>query len=109
VLTTRTRSGSSKRGKTIWLNGAPINLNTILDGSGAGWTLEEAFAINSVGQILAIGVNGIGQSESVVLTPLAETPIPTALPLFAAGLAAIGLGLLRKKVPVLAAFDQFLV
>ena len=42
---------------------------------------------------------GIASSENVTFTPVAETetPIPAALPLFATGLAALGLLGWRRK------------
>jgi probable HAF family extracellular repeat protein len=43
---------------TIW-NGSTIqDLNSLLDSSGTGWTLETALAINSVGQIVGAGYKG---------------------------------------------------
>jgi hypothetical protein len=45
--------GSNKA--TIWDGITPIDLSTLLDSSGAGWTLSQATAINSVGQIVGRG------------------------------------------------------
>ena len=74
-----------------------FDLNTLLDSSGAGWTLQLALGINSSGQIVGYGLNELGQTEGFLLTPNAETPLPAALPLFATGLGALGLFGWRRK------------
>jgi probable HAF family extracellular repeat protein len=62
------------------------DLNTLLDSTGAGWTLEEAYCINDSGQILGTGINPGGQTDAFLLTPVPE---PSALALLCVG--AIGL------------------
>jgi probable HAF family extracellular repeat protein len=53
---------------TLWNNGIPVDLNTMLDVSGNGWVLEQAFAINDLGQIVGWGeFNGV--QEAFLLTP----------------------------------------
>jgi probable HAF family extracellular repeat protein len=46
-----------------------LDLNQLLDGSGAGWTLNNAYAINDSGWIVGSGNNG-----SFLLTPVPEPP-----------------------------------
>jgi probable HAF family extracellular repeat protein len=52
----------------IWANGAMTDLNTLLDQTGAGWTLIEARAINDAGQIAGVGNFG-GANHAFRLTP----------------------------------------
>lgn len=63
-----------------------IDLNSLLDASGKGWTLEVATAINNNGQIVGFGVNPFGNSEAFLLTPV---PIPGAVWLFGSGLLTL--------------------
>ena len=51
---------------------AMIDLNSVLDDSGAGWVLEEAIAINDDGVIAGSGVHN-GTSRAFVLTPIGGT------------------------------------
>ena len=92
----------------LWDDGTPINLGTLLDSSGAGWTLENAFAINLVGQIVGVGEDGQGNIQAFLLTPCATcvpvpyspysvTPNPASLPLFATGLGMMCLFGWRRK------------
>jgi hypothetical protein len=46
------------------------DLNTLLDASGIGWSLREAFAINNAGQIVGLGRNPAGQDRGFLLTPV---------------------------------------
>ncbi len=50
----------------------PINLNTVLDSSGAGWTVVTAYGINTAHQIVGQARNSSGQNHAVLLT-LANT------------------------------------
>jgi len=52
----------------IWVNGTMTDLNTLLDASGAGWTVIEARAINDAGQIAGVGNFG-GANHAFRLTP----------------------------------------
>jgi probable HAF family extracellular repeat protein len=61
------------------------NLNSLLDSSGAGWTLTYGGAINDAGQIVGQGRNPNGFSHAFLLTPVPE-PTTLMLPLLWAGL-----------------------
>lgn len=52
----------------ICANGTILDLNQMLDKTGAGWTLVEARAINDAGQIAGVGVYG-GSNRAFRLTP----------------------------------------
>ena len=61
----------------IYAGGSMTDLNTLLDTSGAGWTLVQATDINDVGQIVGIGTYG-GDNHGFLLTPLPQvTQQPT--------------------------------
>jgi probable HAF family extracellular repeat protein len=49
-------------------NGVMRDLNSLLDASAAGWVLEEAYAINDLGQIIGTGSFG-GQTHGFLLSP----------------------------------------
>jgi probable HAF family extracellular repeat protein len=69
----------------IWNGTTPISLSTLLDASGAGWTILEATAINNVGQIVGIGShNGVGQN-AVLLTPSSTLQVSPASNIAASG------------------------
>jgi probable HAF family extracellular repeat protein len=85
----------------IWDDGVMLNLNTLLDSSGTGWTLEYALGINNSGQIVGVGLNPLGQMNGFLLSP---TPLPAALPLFASGLGIMGWLARRRKQKAAAAF-----
>jgi probable HAF family extracellular repeat protein len=77
----------------VYENGHLIDLGALFEGS--GWYLLNALDINDKGQIL-VAANHTGfdrsWSTTLLLTPdAAPVPIPTALPLFASGLAALGI------------------
>jgi probable HAF family extracellular repeat protein len=98
----------------IWSGGTQLNLNTLLDASGAGWALGIAIAMNDFGMIVGTGRNGLGQTRAFLLTPCEEcipipceswvnptppspVPVPAALPLFASGVGGLGFfGLWRR-------------
>jgi len=57
------------------------NLNTLVDGSAAGWTLEEAFNLNDAGQIMGVGhfdpdgPGGVSPTiRGYLLTPVVPEP-----------------------------------
>lgn len=52
----------------IWNGSSMVDLNTLLDASGAGWTLAEARAINDAGQIVGTGTYA-GSEHAFLLTP----------------------------------------
>src|SRR5688572_16732674 len=65
------------------------DLNELVDASAAGWTLNEAWGINSAGQIVGFGQHG-GEFTRVpfLLTPVPEPAAAVAAPLAAAALLA---------------------
>lgn len=77
---------------TLWNSiGAPQDLNSLLDSSGAGWLLESAVGINDAGQIVGYGRIGGGfVDHGVLLTPVPE---PTTVATLIGSLAL----LLRKR------------
>ena len=57
-------------------NGTMLDLNQMLDKTGAGWTLVEARAVNDAGQIAGVGVYG-GSNHAFRLTPITtQSPVP---------------------------------
>ena len=50
-----------------------IDLNTLIPAD-SGWTIHDARAINSKGQIAAIGYKAGGQGHAVLLTPTSDSP-----------------------------------
>jgi hypothetical protein len=46
-----------------------VNLNTLLDGSGAGWKVVQAYGINTVHQIVGQAADSKGRLHAVLLTP----------------------------------------
>lgn len=53
-----------------------LDLNTLLDASGAGWELISATAINNSGQIVGQGIHN-GVPRAFLLTPIAASPQDT--------------------------------
>jgi uncharacterized membrane protein len=53
----------------LWRDGGVFELQSLLDASGAGWTLTSAAAINNRGQIVGTGLYN-GQPRSFLMTPL---------------------------------------
>jgi probable HAF family extracellular repeat protein len=60
----------------VWDGSTMIDLNTLMDSSGAGWTLLDARAINDRGQIVGVGTLA-GVRRAYLLTP--GQPIPGGL------------------------------
>ncbi|MDY6055041.1 hypothetical protein [Micrococcus sp.] len=54
---------------TVWCEGVAVDLNTVVGGLPAGWTLLDATAVNARGQITASGKDADGRGVSVLLTP----------------------------------------
>jgi hypothetical protein len=52
-----------------------IDLNTLIPAD-SGWTIHDARAINSKGQIAAIGYKAGGQGHALLLTPTSDSPPP---------------------------------
>jgi probable HAF family extracellular repeat protein len=89
AITQHTKTGSGDGHAFLWYSdGTAIDLGALLES--AGWYITDAYDINDKGQIV-VGANQrgfeYGVTTTLVLTP---TPIPAALPLFASGLAALG-------------------
>ena len=47
-----------------------VDLNTRLDGTGTGWTLEQASGINDAGQVVGVGSITGGVARAYLLTPV---------------------------------------
>ena len=75
----------------LYTVGTMYDLNSLLDSSGIGWTLEDAEAINDNGWIAANGLIG-GVQHGLLLTPVPE---PSALVLAAFGIAGLGFWIFR--------------
>jgi probable HAF family extracellular repeat protein len=67
-----------------------LNLNTLLDGSGTGWSLRSATAISNTGYITGYGVNALGQTHAFLLAPQAVPEPATLATLGVAALALVG-------------------
>ncbi|HTU47995.1 MAG TPA: hypothetical protein VMF91_23250 [Bryobacteraceae bacterium] len=90
----------------VYSNGIMFDVNNLLP-IGSGWSIEEAFAINASGDILASGTFG-NESYAVELLPASvvtdsddalATPEPASLPLAIAGLILLCLaGRLRRNL-----------
>src|SRR5262249_13534805 len=69
-----------------------LDLNSLI-APGSGWDLNEATAINRLGQITGLGTFG-GQERAFLLTPVPE---PSAIVLTVIGATALGLLRIRKR------------
>ncbi len=79
----------SSRG-TIWDGTTAIDINTLLTSDPFGMIIYALTGINSSGQIVGSGYSWENETfYAVLLTPVAQTPLPAALPLFASGLSAL--------------------
>jgi hypothetical protein len=70
------------------------DLNTVLDASGAGWTLNYAAAIDDSGQIVGYGTIG-GNMHAFLLNPVPE---PSACAMLVGGLGLVGAVVRRRHV-----------
>jgi probable HAF family extracellular repeat protein len=84
-------TGNSAQHAFSYSGGVLTDLNTLLDGSGTGWTLQSAQAINDNGQIVGFGTIG-GQTHAFLLTPE-----PSACAMLFGGLGLLGLVVRRRK------------
>lgn len=67
-----------------------VNVNQLLDASGAGWTILEVSDINNAGQMVGMGLFG-GQTRAFILnTVAAPVPEPQAAAAMLLGLALLG-------------------
>ncbi len=64
------RNGSDRA--FIYENGSMFDLNTLLPAN-FGWTLQDAYGINDLGQIIAYGISPNGTYQGFLLSPV---PIP---------------------------------
>jgi uncharacterized membrane protein len=53
----------------IWSNGEVYNLQSTLDATGEGWTIQEARSMNNLGQIVGTAWHD-GASHAIVITPV---------------------------------------
>jgi probable HAF family extracellular repeat protein len=89
--------GSSDRPPFLYTGGTIYNLQSLLDSSGAGLSLELAFDINDSGAILAEGMRDKDSSyQTVLLTPVA-VPEPASILMGLIGAAALGAVVIRKR------------
>jgi uncharacterized membrane protein len=83
---------------TLWdATGRAHNLNTLLDSTGAGWTLKIAQAIGNGGHIVATGVSPQGAIRAVLLTPVPEPNCSVLILLGAVVFPHIGRCLKRER------------
>jgi probable HAF family extracellular repeat protein len=75
----------------LYKDGAMTDLNNHIGAT--GWWLQEADAVNDLGQIVGYGINPAGQTHAFLLTP---TPEPSALAML--GIGSVGLlALIARK------------
>jgi probable HAF family extracellular repeat protein len=93
----------------VWTDGMLFDLNSLMDAD-SGWTLESAFGINELGQIVGAGrLNGL--SSAFLLDPVpslslfmvapmmvADVPEPSAWILAGCGLLTIGFAAGRRRL-----------
>lgn len=78
----------------LYGNGVMTDLNSLLSPS-SGWTLNRAYAINDLGQIVGYGSIG-GKTQAFLMTPTA-VPVPAAAWLLGSGLIGLA-GFARRQV-----------
>jgi len=86
----------------LYRNGKMIDLNTLIDPA-TGWIIEDAVAINDLGQIAATACRN-GVCQAVRLDEISPVPEPSACALLLAGLAGLALNgrrALRFRSPAL--------
>lgn len=76
---------------TLWRNGVPIDLNTLIP-AGSGWNLLSAEGINDAGDIVGFGSFG-GSNRAFLLT----VPEPTSIASIAVAMVAAGLYQRRRR------------
>lgn len=80
---------------TIWDGTTAIDINTLL--ASDPLIIGALTGINSIGQIIGSAYGDNGEGYAVLLTPVAQTPLPAALPLFASGLGALWFAARRRR------------
>ena len=88
-------TASGARHAFSYSNGTMTDLNSLTTNLPAGFVLDQASAINSLGDIAGVGTNSAGQEEAFLLTPVPE---PTGVSLLALGIAGmLGMLLLKRR------------
>ena len=64
--------GKSDGTATLWQDGKLADLNRLVPAA-SGWTLQDATAINAIGQIVGSGTAPDGHTHAFLLTPLRQT------------------------------------
>jgi len=83
------------RRATLWQDGQTYDLNSLLNGSGVGWLLQEAVGISSNGAIVGTGTyHGV---RSNFLLQAAPAPEPASWALMVAGFGAVGAALRNRR------------
>jgi probable HAF family extracellular repeat protein len=97
-------AGGAARDAFVYSGGSLLDLNKQLSpGSGSGWILSDANAINDLGQIVGTGTfNGVLRAYLLTGTPTPppppppSVPVPAAVWLFGSGLLGL-IGMARRK------------
>ena len=89
------------RRATLWQDGQIYDLNSLLNGSGVGWQLQDALGISSNGAIVGTGTYH-GVRSNYLLQP-APAPEPTSWALMVVGFGAVGAALRNRRRLVVAA------
>lgn len=89
-------NGNQLRDATLWDNGTPMDLNSLLPAN-SGWTLSEADTINNRGQIAGVGsLHGVQQG--FLLSPSAQAiPLPSPAWMGIITLPILGIAMRRIK------------
>ena len=82
----------------LYEDGTMLDLNSLLDSSGAGWTVVEGDCINDLGQIVGYAYNsGTGQYRGVLLNPEGAPPVPEPLTMATLGIGSVLLVARRRR------------
>ena len=84
-------NGSNANRGFIWRNGAMVDIATLLDGSGTGWTILDLTGINDSGSVVGTALTPGGQPHGILLTYIPE---PSA---FALAATAGAIALRRRR------------
>jgi probable HAF family extracellular repeat protein len=87
---------SGSRHAVLYSNGTLTDLNLVI-GTGSGWCLQYASAINDRGQIAGSGINPDGYLHAYLLTPVAGVPEPGVVALLVAGMPLVGAVARRRR------------
>ncbi len=86
-------------GHAFYYDSAMYDLNSYLDASGTGWTLQQAYAINDIGQITGSGTIG-GKTHAYLLTVstdvVSTTPEPGTWAMLV-GMTVSGLAVAHRR------------